>query len=210
MNVTTITPPEFEPLTLTEAKTFMRAPMNVTSEDDLIADAIASARELIESETHRQLMTATLELGLDGFPGPIHYWHSVDIRLRHPLRFHREHAQSAIRLPRPPLQTVNSVKYIDMSGTQQTLDPSLYIVDERSKPGRILPAYGKCWPEYRNEPNAVIVQFVAGWTSDTLPSRVKSLMKLLTQHMYEHRDDKVELPITFNRLMGALKFGDYQ
>jgi hypothetical protein len=76
-----------------------------------------------------------------------------------------------IILPRGPVITVDSIQYIDGTGTPQTLDPTLYFVDNMSEPCRILPAYGRGWPATQWVPNAVTIKFTAGYeqtVTDTL------------------------------------------
>lgn len=204
MNVTIITPPASEPITLDEAKAFLR--VDGDDDDSVITDAIASARETIENLTGRQLITATLEGAMDSFAGD---WIDRSQRLiDHRGAGHSRHDDLSIRLPRSPVQSVTSVQYIDGAGALQTLDPSLYIVDVRSITPRITPLFGTCWPPIRPQPNAVVVRFVAGWTTETLPARAKQLAKLVTLRDYEHRDDDKDLSVSIDRLMALLSTGE--
>ena len=211
INVTT--PPAVEPLTLPEAKEYLR--VSHDDEDDLISDTIAAARELIETVTRRQLMTATLELTLDAFPrpdrcDPTTYGGGLmnsyaDAYGGGPTVWGQG---QAIVIPRPPLQSVTSITYVDQGGATQTLASNAYQVDAKNEPGRILPAFNAYWPLTRNQINAVTVTYVAGWTSQTLPKKVKSLARLLLAHLYEHRDDDAGPPPAIKSLMWKLRFGD--
>ena len=134
-----ITPPVVEPLTLTEAKVHLRRD-DITTDDSLIAALIATARAHIEAVTNRALCTQTLETVMDEWP-----------------------AEGFFLIPRPPLQSVSSVKYTDSSGTQATWGSSNYIVDTDSKPGRISPGYSVSWPTATLQPvSAIRVRYVAG------------------------------------------------
>ncbi len=162
------TPPAKEPLTLDQAKTHLRVELDETDEDDLIDADIAAVRASAETFMRRQLITATWELYLDVFP--------------------RE-----IQIPRPPLQGVNSIKYIDTDGNLQTLDTAVYTVDMKSMVGRVVLAYDQSWPETRAQIQAVTVNYDAGYgddEADVSPDIIAGL-KLGIGHLFEHREDVV-------------------
>jgi len=163
MGIKIITGPETEPLTEDEAKLHLR--VDATDEDTPIARLIVTARQEAENRTGRALITQTLELGLDCWP-------------------------ESIRLPRPPLVSVSSIKYLDAAGALQTLDPSDYLVDNYREPGRIVPAYGKAWPLIRHQPNAILVRYVAGYgAASDVPAAIKNWMLLKIGTMYKMRSD---------------------
>jgi uncharacterized phiE125 gp8 family phage protein len=68
-----------------------------------------------------------------------------------------------IELP-PPLVSVTSVKYFDLAGVEQTIDPSAYIVDPASEPGRVTPA--TAWPATKCRTGAVNVVAICGYGPD--------------------------------------------
>lgn len=124
-----------------------------TEFDSRLMDYQRDAIEDIETKTGRQLITATWELVLDRFP--------VEIELR-----------------KPPIQSVESVQYVDSDGVLQTLDSTKYQVDIDNEPGRIQPAYGVCWPETRCQIQAVIVRFVCGYGDESdIPEGIKTAIK---------------------------------
>jgi uncharacterized phiE125 gp8 family phage protein len=143
--------------------------------DDALGNAVVqslvkAATNQAQTITRRALMAQTWEMALDCFPA------------------------SAIRLPFPPLQAVESVKYIDLNGVEQTLDPAKYRVDTRSEPGQILPAYGQCWPSTLGGPN--VIRFQCGYaTGDkeaeeqraAVPEEIKLAMMLMISHWHENR-----------------------
>lgn len=153
-----------EPITRAEAKRHLVIDSADDTHDAWIDEAIGEARERVEDLTARQLMPATWTLYLDSFP-------------------------AAIELPRPPLQSVTHIKYIDTDGNEQILDDSTYIADTNRTPGRIELAYGETWPATRAVSNAVEVCYVAGYASAALvPKRAKRAIKLLTAHAFEFRE----------------------
>lgn len=164
MSVKLITAPATEPVSLAEAKTHLR----VTSSDDdtLITALIAAARDAVEHELQRSLITQTWEKALDMFP-------------------------DAIELPHPPVQSITSLKYLDVDGVEQTLSSASYTLDTASDsaPAWLTPAYGYGWPDTYEEVNAVKVRYVAGWADATaVPQPIKQWMLLNIGHWYENRE----------------------
>src|ERR1051325_11329554 len=102
MALTLSTAPTVEPVSLDEAKGQVRVELDFHSDDALILGLIAAARRLAEVFCGRAFLTQTWDLTLDAFPsgwGP-----------RWPATLG---GRDAIRLPRPPLQSVSYVKYVD-------------------------------------------------------------------------------------------------
>lgn len=164
MNPKRITTPT-EPVTLAEAKLHLR--VDDTDEDALIHGLISAARETCEDRIEGTVPVTGWRLTLDSFP-------------------------DAIKLPRPPIVSVESVKYLDTAGVQQTLSPLDYVVDTASSPGYIVPAFGKAWPETRDQINAVEVEYTAG--SATPPAAIKAWLLLAVGDMYAHREASSDKP----------------
>lgn len=156
-----------EPVTLIEAKEHLSIDRTIVHHDNMIQRLIIAARQRIEQISNRALVTQTWDFFLDRFPS--NAW--------------------AIAVPLPPLQSVTSVKYIDVDGAQQTWTSTLFKVDTASSPGRIVPVFGEVYPSIRLEINAVEVRFVAGNTSGTtLPQVYKQAMLLLISAWFENRN----------------------
>lgn len=158
------TAPTTEPLTVAEGRAHLR--VDDSSDNDTIDALITTTRERVEEELGRALITQTWTLTLDRFPhGPI-------------------------ELPRPPLQSVTSITYIDSDGASQTWGSSLYRVDTAAQPGRITPAYGESYPTTRDVTGAVTVTFVAGYgaAAADVPRPIRQAMLLLLGHAYAHRE----------------------
>lgn len=164
MNPTRTTTPT-EPVTLAEAKLHLR--VDGTDEDALITALISAARETCEDRIEGTIPVTGWRLTLDAFP-------------------------DAIKLPRGPVASVESVKYLDAAGVEQTLSPLDYLVDTVSTPGYIVPAYGKAWPETREQINAVEVEYTAG--SATTPAALKAWMLLAIGDMYANREASSDRP----------------
>jgi hypothetical protein len=189
-----MTAPTEDLLTIEEVKAQCR--ISSDDEDELLRFYAEAAMGHIEMETHRQLLPATYLLGLDEFPrfGRGFLWQRADGG-----NVYWGCAQRAdmIELPRPPLQSVTSVVYIDSAGAQQTLATDQYGVDTLSEPGKIYLLPGKVWPVVYAVPNAVQVTFVAGYASIMqVPADLRAAARLLAAHLYENREATVEKALT--------------
>ena len=157
-----ITPPAVEPLTNAEAMVHLKVDSQI--EIPYIDNLIKAARVTAERITRRALITQTWDLYLDAFPG----WE--------------------IGIPKPTLQSITSIKYTDTDGVLQTLAAAKYLVDEKSEPGRITPAYGEVWPVTRAQTNAVVVRFVAGYgLAGDVPAGIKHWMQVRMRQLYDNR-----------------------
>jgi len=161
-----ITPPANEPLTEEEVKLQLR--IDHSEEDELLRVYIQAARQSCEEETWRALLTQTWELQLPAWP------------------LSRE-----IELPKPPLQSVTSVKYTLQDGTVQTMSSSLYRVDTTSEPGRIVLVASASWPSDTLDVGLPIaIRFVAGYgsTATSVPAPLLQGMRLLVGTWYANRE----------------------
>jgi len=195
-----ITAPTSEPLTLEEAKAHLR--VDHDDEDTLIYALIVAARQGAEHITERALMTQTWELALDWFPC---------VPYRRVEWKHDRLLADAINIPKPPLVSIVSVKYIDTEGVQQTLDSSAYLLDSHREPARILSVYATDWPDTREQANAVLIRFTCGYAdAASVPQEIKQWMLLQIGMMYENRESVAagtisEIPYV-DRLLDPYRF----
>lgn len=159
-----VTPPTAEPIDRDEAKAHLR--VTASAEDPLIDVLIGAARRSAESYLRRSLVLQTWERVMDDFPS----------------------GSNEIELPRPPLQAVSSLKYVDTDGNTTTWDASNYVVDTQSFVGRLVLAYSKIWPTATlRTANAVTVRYAAGYA---VPFTVDADTDTLTAvgHQYSDKD----------------------
>lgn len=165
---TTVNPTE-EPITKGEFKTHAR--IDWSDDDGYIDDLIVAARRALESELNRFLITQTAEIYFDSFP-----------------------AGREITIPRPPLQSVNSITFYDPSDAGTVLSTSDYYVDTISEPGRVVLRSGKVWPSGTlRAANGVVVDVTAGYGDQAadVPGDIRHLLKLFVSHLYENREPVV-------------------
>lgn len=207
--LTVVNVPDEEPVTQDEVVAHLR--IDATDvEDTTLPIYISAVRRWIEKSAGIAFLTQTLEWAQDEFPpGGIMYGLS-----RYGLPPGGDPWDSdvfaSIYLPRPPLQSVVSVKYVDGSGVTQTLSNTLYGVDTRSYPGRVYPAYNQSWPDTRYQPNAVVVQYIAGYDGvGNVPDDLRQVLLLACGMLYENREAMIEGTLNPTGILGNL-LGNYR
>lgn len=139
------------------------APSVNTTADPQLRLLMASARYAAETLTRRALVTQTWDLYLDAFRP----WENT--------------------LPKPKLQSVDAITYVDSNGDTQTLDASQYKVDLAGEPARIAPAFGLVWPVTRWEMNAVKIRYTCGYgAASAVPEGIKQWMLMRIGTLYEN------------------------
>lgn len=180
------------PVTLDEAKR-QCAITGTDDHDDYIDELIRRAAETIGLYTNRQIMPATWTLTLEEFP-------------------------AEIKIFKPPVSAISSIKYYDTAGTLQTLSSSYYQTDLSSydAPARIKPAYGYCWPSTRSGIyDAVTVTFVAGYaTNSAVPLPLKHAILFTVSYWFSNREPAEygslkEIPVGLEMLLSLEDYGVY-
>jgi uncharacterized phiE125 gp8 family phage protein len=116
-------------------------------------------------------------------------------------------AYGAISLPLPPLQTVTAIKYLDADGAEQTVSTDIYrVVNNGTEASAVMLANGQTWPAHGCYPDAVRIEFTAGYgdAADDVPQRIRHAALVLLSHLWEYRGDdseKVEIPLAVMNLI---------
>jgi uncharacterized phiE125 gp8 family phage protein len=162
-----VTPPAELPVTLEEAKVYVR--QDLDHHDTLIQSLISAATSYLDGDgvLNRCLVTQTWALVVDAFPA----------------------GAAPLRLPLPPVSAVQEVTYIDTAGATQTWPASAYVVDAASS--RLYPALGSSYPPTAPIPSAVRVEYDAGLAVDALSPADKELVLMLTAYWYDHPEPGV-------------------
>lgn len=178
-----ITAPATEPVTLADVKAQLGIEASDTASDVVITRRITEAREWVENFTGRALITQTLEFVMDAFP------------------------DDEIVIPRPAMQSVVSIKYLDASNVLQTMSSGDYEIDTYSAiVHRIRLAYGKAWPTVVLDVwNAVRVQYVAGYgAASAVPGPIREAIMLIVGHWMNYQPG-VESGVTITRIPFAVE-----
>lgn len=172
MGLTLLTPPAAEPIALAEAKRQCNVDTDMTGDDALIESLIVTARRQAENETGLALMTQSWRQTFAAFSG-------------------------VMELFRAPLVSVQAVRYIDAGDVQQTVSPLAYRMLSSGTVGKITPAYGLTWPSALSTPDAVEVDFTAGYgaAAADVPAEIRQWMLLQIGHWYANREAVVTGPI---------------
>lgn len=165
-----VTAPPVNPITLNEAKDWLR--VDGTEQDLMISTAIDAAVSFLDGPhgIGIALVEQKWDLFLDRFP-------------------------VTIEIPLTPVQSVDEITYVDRDGNTQTLDTSVYKVSTNQRPAIVERAFGESWPVTRLEADAVKIRFTAGYAPSSgsptdytvnVPADLKAALKWLVTHMYEH------------------------
>lgn len=166
MPLVRVTPPGEAPVSLEEAKEWCA----VTGDDDnaRLIGLINTATLHAETSTRRALMTQVWDYFASDFP-----------------------RGNRLALPKPPLQSVASVKYTPDAGSETTFAVSNYIEDTAGEPGAVVLNVGASWPtDALVAVNGVAVRFTAGFgaTGDLVPETIRTAILMLVAHWNENRE----------------------
>lgn len=154
-------PPSADPVTVEDANNWLRLDSDVADIDEtLVESLITAAREYCENYCDRAFAAQTWRVDLD--------------ELRD------------MTLPGGRVGEIQSIKYTDTAGAEQTVAPSVYVL---SRDGRLRRQYGQQWPEHRMGPDSASIVYTVG--TDTVPAGVIQAMRLLIGHFYENRQSVV-------------------
>lgn len=138
-------------------------------EDAELVAILSAICQAAEDATGRALSPQTWDVVLDAFPcGPV-------------------------RLPMPPVQSIESGTYVDRNGVVQPLLSSAWLLDADSEPGWLFPAYGTTWPSTRAVPNAVRIRVACGYPQGAIPASIVLWIRAQLAHGWDNRDSGLKL-----------------
>lgn len=163
--------PTIEPISLVEAKGWLKVHPTVTEDDNLIRSLIVSARAWAQHGSGQALMEQTIEEVWDHFP-----------------------SNRIFELAIPPLISVTKVEYLDENGAYQTWPSTNYTADTFSTPARVVVKNTVSQPTtYQQElqyPNNWKITYKAGKATPlAVDGNIKTAMLLQLTMMYENRED---------------------
>lgn len=182
--------PTESPMSLAQAKLHLRVDIN--DDDELIGQLVDAVTLKAEAHCSAAFVPRSYSMWLGAFPG---YGSGVfgpglDGE-ETPSRFggsSQSRYPSAICLPVHPLISVSAITYLDTDNVEQTLATSKYVVVTNRRQPMIVPATGYPWPATYDHPEAVRVNFRAGFEGGC-PADAVIGMKLWLTHLYENRGE---------------------
>jgi len=179
-----ISGPDVEPVTVNDVK--LHAHIDHDIEDDLIESWIKAARMHAEDYQSRTYYTTVYDMTFDTWPC------------------------LPIKIPRPPLVTIDSIKYYDTDNVEYDFDLNDIHVDTNSEPGRIDLNYLVIWPTViLRSIDAIKIRFTAGYgdaggTTTTpdyivalIPDSVKDAIYVYCAWRNEDRAGELNIPKQF-------------
>lgn len=162
-----ITGPTIEPVSLSEAKAWLR--LDTIDEDGLVTALITAARLTVEAASRRLLMSQTWRLMMD-------YW---------PIG-------GTVKVQISPFKAILAARSYDIYGNSTAYDPTGFIVDKASEPARIMVANNIA--PVTGRPFAGIeldVQLGYGANASDVPQPLRQAILLLVALWFENRGDGI-------------------
>ncbi len=187
-----------EPVTVQEAKTQLR--IDTDDENGLIASWVIAAREKVERQMRRQLVTAQVAWTLDEIP-----------------KSTPANPRRLIILPLGELQSVDAFAYTDTSGDAQTLvENTDFVADQNGDYARLGLASGQSWPATLHQINAVTITFTCGYGAAVdVPEAIKTAIKRIVSEWNENRELSItgtisaETEISLNDMLAPYTLPEY-
>ncbi|MDX3805476.1 head-tail connector protein [Bosea thiooxidans] len=157
-------PPATEPVSLAEARLFLRLDQN--EEDDLLALLITAARLMVEAASGRCLIDQNWRIVLDRWP-----------------------AGGEIRLPLSPVSAITAARVYDVLGAPQPVAETALSLDRLADPP-LIRVIGDV-PEIGRDRGAIEIDVVAGYgaTANAVPAPLRQAVLRLAARWFEQRGD---------------------
>jgi uncharacterized phiE125 gp8 family phage protein len=158
-----LTPPAIEPLTLADAKLYLRVAHD--DDDGLIASLIGAARSAVEGRARRALITQVWRITRDAWP-----------------------PDGRFVLPLAPAREILAARVYDADGVAHETDTQAFVVDKGAAPGVIafapwfVPVPGRAAGGIELD-----VTFGYGDAATDVPEPLRQAVRLLLAHWYENR-----------------------
>lgn len=159
-----LTPPAAEPVSLSEARIYLR--LDQADEDTLLATLITAARLMIEAVSGRMLIDQSWRIVLDRWPDG-----------------------GEIRLPLSPVRTLSAARVYDAVGAAQAVDGAALQLDVTADPPvvrvtGVVPTVGRSRA-------AIEIDVVAGYggSAASVPALLRQAVLLLAARWFEQRGD---------------------
>ena len=210
MSLVCTSPPTSFILSLADAQAHCR--VTDSADDALLGAYIAAAQVSLERLCTRVWSDQQWTLSLPYFPQdganarpvimapPGFWWASALPGVPH--NFNPFNTRAMIRLPFPPIDSIDDFTYVDRTGVAVNYTSDLYQLDAGN--GLIAPAYGTMWPNTQPNLQAVQITFTVG----TAPEAgrlvfVQQAVKLTVATWYENREAGAVPDVALQLLLAA-------
>ena len=180
-----LTAPAVEPVTLDEAKAYLRVEHN--DDDEAIAALIAGARLHVEAQTRRALITQSWRLSYDAWP-----------------------PDGRIAVVPAPLQSLTAARVYDFDGNAQTIDSEAFALDLAGSVLLFVP-WALMQPGRMTAGIELDVTVGYGDALTDVPEALRQAIRALVAHWYENRglsaigQTSTVLPATVNALIAPYR-----
>ncbi len=121
-----------------------------------------------------------------------------------------QYPSGRVYLEMHPVTSLAAVKYYDTSNALQTDTLGNYRLIEGTDWAYVEPTSGNAWPTTFDRPDAVRIEFVAGYgaASSNIPQHIRHALLLLIAHWHDNREDAgganlSSIPLGFEALLNA-------
>lgn len=179
-----LTGPAVEPITLDEAKAYLR--VDSTAEDGLIQSLITAARLHTETLTGRALITQSWRLVLDDWP-----------------------LGNVLIIPLGPLQQVTELRVYEDEDVLVIIAPTEYLVETIGVPARLAMRGHQSWPKPGRPIGGIEIDITVGYgdLADDVPRSLRQAILQIVAHWFVNREavglgvGAVHVPVTVDALI---------
>lgn len=166
-------------LAVSVAEVKLWAKITGTAEDALIESLISGVTLEVEKYTKREITIKAFRTLRDSFGDA----------QETPIRGRVYYAAAPVTLRRTPLHSILEISYLS-GGVSVDMDLADIDIIESPDFYSIIPAYGKSWAIPDRRPQAVEIQFVAGYpTAEAVPADLKNALLAHIASTYQNRGD---------------------
>jgi uncharacterized phiE125 gp8 family phage protein len=160
------TPPVVEPISLAEAKAYLR--VSHVDEDATISRLIEAARQTVEKHLGLGLLSQSWSVFFDRWPAP-----------------------GYLPITLAPILAITDVKIYGDDNVAAIIDPAHYYLDRLSRPARLTMRVGRWLPQPGRVLNGIEVVLSVGFgtTAASVPQPLREALLLLLTHYYANRGD---------------------
>lgn len=120
-----------------------------------------------------------------------------------------------IKLPVPPVQSIQSISYYDKDNEVQALDLDTYILVADNDSAELVARSGSTLPGVYDRPEGVTITFVCGYgdSAEDVPADIRRIIRLMAAHWFLHASPTVsgaivsEVPFTAQMLIDTHRLG---